>query len=140
MMRQKQASLTGDFSPGVPIFRSFDEKSARDFYIDYLGFQVEWEHRFHEGAPLYMQLRLGDAVLHVSEHHGDATPGSAVRIEVADLESFHNRLAGKDYKFANPGIVEQSWGCREVMLTDPFGNRLVFYDEMAARQAAGSAK
>lgn len=118
------------FHGPVPIFRSFDEDKAKAFYKGYLGFEIDWEHRFHEGAPLYMQLRLGDVILHLSEHHGDATPGGSIRIETADLESFHQALQAKDYPNANPGLLDQSWGCREMILTDPFGNKLVFYADL----------
>ena len=42
----------------IPIIRSFDEAKAKEFYIDFLGFRVDWEHRFDENAPLYMQLLI----------------------------------------------------------------------------------
>ena len=45
--------MTG-FHPPIPILRSFDEKMARALYIDFLGFTVQFEHRFGAGAPLYM--------------------------------------------------------------------------------------
>jgi hypothetical protein len=38
----------------TPILRSFDEAKAREFYLDFLGFQVVFEHRFEPGMPLYM--------------------------------------------------------------------------------------
>lgn len=38
----------------VPIFRIFDEAKAREFYIDYLGFTIDFEHRFEDDSPLYM--------------------------------------------------------------------------------------
>ena len=41
-----------------------------------LGFRVDWEHRFRRAAPLYMQVSRDGLVLHLSEHHGDACPGS----------------------------------------------------------------
>ena len=34
----------------VPVLRSFDEAKAREFYVDFLGFTVEWEHRFEPGS------------------------------------------------------------------------------------------
>lgn len=119
-----------EFKPPQPIFRMFDEAKAREFYIDFLGFEVDWEHRFHDGAPLYMQLHLGGAVLHLSEHHGDATPGSAIRIESGQLKAYHAGLQAKGYKYANPGLEDQDWGCRELRVTDPFGNRLVFFEQI----------
>ena len=60
----------------VPILRSFDEAKAREFYVDWLGFTVNWEHRFEPGMPLYMQVSRDGIVLHISEHHGDGSPGA----------------------------------------------------------------
>ena len=79
----------------IPILRSFDEAKAKAFYCDFLGFRVDWEHRFAVGWPLYCQVSLGDCVLHLSEHHGDATPGSALRIGVGDVEAFAAALRAK---------------------------------------------
>ena len=111
------------------IFRSFDETKAKEFYIDYLGFELEFEHRFHDNAPLYMGIIRDGFRLHLSEHYGDATPGSAIRIEICDLSAFHESL-DKNYKYARPDIMDQTWGCREVIINDPFGNRLVFYEDV----------
>ncbi|MGC4006656.1 MAG: glyoxalase superfamily protein [Pirellulales bacterium] len=61
-----------------PILRIFDEAKAREFYLGFLGFSIDWEHRFDERAPLYMQISLAGCVLHLSGHHGDCCPGSTV--------------------------------------------------------------
>ena len=110
----------------TPILRSFDEVKAKEFYVDFLGFKVDWEHRFEPGAPLYMQVSKDGCVLHLSEHHGDATPGSAMRIETTDLELFHRELTEKRYKYARPGINDTPWGTRDMPIKDPFGNTLTF--------------
>ena len=112
----------------VPILRSFDEARARAFYLDYLGFSVDWEHRFEPALPLYMQLSRDGCLLHLSEHHGDACPGAALRIACADLPALHAELRAKVYGCARPGIVETPWETREMTLHDPFGSRLVFID------------
>ena len=117
------------FQPPIPILRSFDESKARAFYIDSLGFKVDWEHRFTEDAPLYMQLSLGDCVLHLSEHHGDATPGSGLRID-CDLRPYFKAIKDKPHLGNNPQLLEQTWGMLEIILTDPFGNRLVFCETL----------
>ena len=44
------------FNQATTILRFFDESKAREFYIDYLGFKVDWEHRFANDMPLYMQV------------------------------------------------------------------------------------
>jgi hypothetical protein len=66
----------------VPILRSFDGGKAREFYVGFLGLNVDWEHRFEPETPLYMQVSRAGIVLHISEHHGDATPGSHTRPEM----------------------------------------------------------
>jgi catechol 2,3-dioxygenase-like lactoylglutathione lyase family enzyme len=116
----------------VPILRSFDEAKTRAFWCDWLGFTVDWEHRFASGMPLYLQIRRGDCVLHVSEHHGDATPGSAVRIAAADLEGLLAELRARPYSSLNPGIEAQPWGTDEIALRDPFGNRVIFWQDRPA--------
>ena len=72
-------------------------------------------------------MRRDNCVLHISEHHGDATPGSRVRVYVDDIDRLHSALVAKAYKFARPGIQNQPYGTREVSVADPFGNSLVFY-------------
>ena len=109
----------------IPIFRIFDEKKAREHYVEYLGFNVEFEHRFHENAPLFMGISRDDVVIFLSEHHGDGSPGHFVRVDVDGLDDLHRELQSKNYKYMNPGIQEQEWG-REVVVYDPFGNRLIF--------------
>ena len=65
-------------------------------------------------------------MLHLSEHHGDCSPGAAVRIETGDVAAFHAELLSKRYKYARPGIEDTPWGTREMSVKDPFGNRLTF--------------
>jgi hypothetical protein len=110
----------------VPILRIFDEAKAREFYIDFLGFRVDWEHRFEPGLPLYMQVSLGECVLHLSEHHGDCAPGGHLRIPTAKLDAYQAMLLAKQYKYARPGIEAMPWGTRDMTIGDPFGNALTF--------------
>jgi catechol 2,3-dioxygenase-like lactoylglutathione lyase family enzyme len=119
------------FSRPIPILRIFSVEKAREFYFDYLGFQLDWEHTFEPGMPIYMQVSRGDLLLHLSEHHGDGSPGAAVFIEMIGLQEFHAELTAKNYKYLRPGILDQDWGMREMHLIDPFGNRLRFAERIA---------
>lgn len=67
--RENEVALAG----AIPILRIFDERVARDFYLGYLGFTVDWEHRFGDDFPLYCPLSRSQTVLHLSAHHGDDT-------------------------------------------------------------------
>ncbi len=115
-----------EFQPPIPILRSFDEKATKSFYIDFLGFEILFEHRFEPGLPLYLGVRRGDCVLHISEHHGDSTPGSALRIEVPDVHAYCRSLNEKKSNHARPGVQKQSWGYDDMSIADPSGNRLIF--------------
>jgi Glyoxalase superfamily protein len=98
-----------------PIIRIFDEAKAR-------------EHRFGENFPLYMQVSRAGMGLHLSGHHGDATPGSNVFVTMRGVHAFQQELAGKDYRFLKPGVEALPWG--EMMeVIDPFGNRIRFCEQ-----------
>ena len=115
----------------TPILRSFDEARVKAFYVDFLGFELEFEHRFGPGAPLYMGVRKGDCVLHLSEHYGDGAPGAAVRIPVDDVTAYMAELRTKNFGNARPGCPqEQPWGSLEITIQDPASNRLTFYTEL----------
>jgi uncharacterized glyoxalase superfamily protein PhnB len=114
------------FLRAIPILRIFDETKAREFYLGYLGFEIDFEHRFHDNAPLFMGISRDGFPLFLSEHHGDGTPGSHVRIDVIGVRDLHAELASRRYRYMNPGIQEQEWGQRELCVIDPFGNRLIF--------------
>ncbi len=110
----------------TPILRIFDLAKAKEFYVDFLGFTIDWEHRFGENFPVYLQVSRDDCVLHLSEHHGDTTPGSRVIIAISGIEDFHRELSERGYRYLKPAIEDTEWGSRVMTLTDPFGNRLTF--------------
>jgi hypothetical protein len=99
----------------VPIFRVADGRAAADWYAR-LGFAVIGEHRFEPDLPLYLFLRRGDDVyLHLSEHTGDARPGTLVYLYVDDVDAVAAEFGVQ--------VHAEPWA-REVELTDPDGNRL----------------
>ena len=99
---------------------------ARAFYIDFLGFTVQFEHRLAPDAPLYMGIERDGCVLHLSEHFGDGTPGTFVRIEVPDVHAYAKALNTKNYRSARPGVQSQEWGHDDMSIRDPAGNNLIF--------------
>ena len=112
----------------IPILRIFDEAMARGFYLNYLGAAETFSHRFDPKAPLYLGVQLHGADLHLSEHFGDATPGSSIRLKIEDLPRYHAQLIKATYPNANPSITEQPWGL-DMPISDPFGNRIIFCQE-----------
>ncbi|HZV76739.1 MAG TPA: glyoxalase superfamily protein [Candidatus Babeliales bacterium] len=123
---QKRRLVSVAFERSIPILRIFDVTKARQFYLTYLGFAVDFEHRFHDKAPLFMGISRDGLPLFLSEHHGDGSPGAHVRIDVRGLDELRAELASRDYRYMNPSIQEQEWGTRELCVIDPFGNKLIF--------------
>lgn len=115
-----------EFGKTIPIFRMFSLEKAKEFYLGFLGFKVDWEHAFHPGAPIYMQVSRDGVALHLSEHHGDGTPGSVAYVYMKGVKELHRELIDKNYRHNRPDLQQQTWGMLEVMVIDPFNNRIVF--------------
>ncbi len=47
------------FTKAIPVIRIFDETRARAFYLDFLGFEIEFKHRYANGIPLYFLGKYG---------------------------------------------------------------------------------
>lgn len=110
----------------TPILRIFDVAKAKEFYIDWLEFKLEWEHSFEENFPVYMEVSKDDIKIHLTEHHGDATPGSGIFITCTDITAYCEKLKTKNYKFYKPAVKKTFYNALCMSVTDPFGNRLSF--------------
>jgi catechol 2,3-dioxygenase-like lactoylglutathione lyase family enzyme len=118
----------------TPILRIFDYDKAIEFYVNWLGFKVDWEHEFEPGTtPKYIQVSLRDLVFHLSEHHGDASPGSHIRVNYFEgLRAYNKELNDKKYKYGRPGLQVPEWNQKTIYMTvhDPFGNRITFNEDV----------
>lgn len=115
----------------IPVLRIFDEAKARAFYVDWLGFRVDWEHRFEPGMPLYLQVSRDGLTLHLTEHHGDGSPGAAVFLRCRDVRAFHAEITSRPYAHLRPGVEKTFHQSIQMKLLDPFGNRLLFDETVA---------
>jgi uncharacterized glyoxalase superfamily protein PhnB len=118
----------------IPILRIFDVQKAKDFYCGFLGFAVDWEHTFEPGMPVYMQVSRGSLRLHLSEHHGDGSPGIHIHVEMTGVEDFHREVMAKGYRFMRPGLQDEFYGARAMHVIDPFGNRISFAEYKEPRE------
>jgi uncharacterized glyoxalase superfamily protein PhnB len=121
----------------IPLLRIFDVEKAKEFYAGFLGFQIDWEHRFDEKAPLYMQVSRGGFVLHLTEHHGDCCPGSTVFVRMTGLDEFHREISAKNYPYLRPGVEPTFYGSKCMEVIDPFGNRIRFNEYLKSAAAGG---
>jgi hypothetical protein len=111
-----------ELQPPVPVLSIVSMEKAREFYVDFLGFALDW------GDASYAQISRSGVQIHLAEHSGEASPGSTVYIRMSGLDAFHQELSGRNDGDALPGIHHTFYDAREFAMTDPFGNRLRFVE------------
>lgn len=74
-------------------------------------------------------------MLKLSEHSGDACTGAAVKLHTDNIEEYVAKLVANPYPPGvaeqDPGVAERPWGSLDMVLLDPFGNRLIFTNASA---------
>ena len=106
-----------------PVLRILDEAKAKDFYVDQLGFTVDWEWRHEPHYPIFMAVSKEGLAFFLSEHSGDAEVGGRAYLAVEDVDAWYAEASERGAKADSPP-QDQPWGQREVTFCDPFGNRI----------------
>ena len=102
-----------------------DPQRSLAFYVDGLGFNVDWEHRFEPGLPVFMQLTRAGQSIFLTEHAGDCKVGGAAYFVVPDVDSCYKEFKSRGVVVTEPP-EDAPYGPREMLVTDPDGNRLRF--------------
>lgn len=114
----------------IPQLRMISATHSLPFYVDQLGFTIDWEHRFEPGFPLFVQLTREGQTIFLSEHSGDCEPGGAVYFLVPDVDQLYAAISARGVVPGRGHAPEDTpWGTREMLLYDPDGNRLRFATE-----------
>ncbi|MYL49850.1 VOC family protein [Halobacillus litoralis] len=108
----------------IPTLKISNEERSQAFYVEALGFQVDWEHRFEPGYPVFMQISREGDVLYLTAHEGDCQPGGLVHFLVDDIDRFYETLPQGKLEVNPP--YEMVEGVRMVRISDPDGNELRF--------------
>ncbi|MCB9893930.1 MAG: VOC family protein [Planctomycetes bacterium] len=106
----------------VPVLQIDDYQQACDYYVDGLGFSIDFEHRHEPGFPVFMGIRKGELYMHLSEH-GRGHPGTEVYVFVDDVKFWYERCQAKSVPTDGPPDAKP-WGNTELALKDPFRNLL----------------
>lgn len=69
--------------------------------------------------------------MHLSEHHGDASPGATVFVPMRGVPAFHRELTEQRCVYDRPSIENTPWG-DVLAVHDPFGNRIRFCEQHAS--------
>jgi hypothetical protein len=98
-----------------PILRVESWERAVDWYRQ-IGFEPVGEpHRFEAGLPAFGTVQNGEVGLYLSEHTGDARPGTLIYLWVDEVDPIARQF----------GVVpdDMPWA-RDFEIIDPDGNRL----------------
>jgi uncharacterized glyoxalase superfamily protein PhnB len=109
----------------IPQLRITQAERSLGFYLQGLGFRVDWEHRFEPGFPVFMQLTREGQTLFLTEHTGDCEVGGAVYFIVPSAPACLAEFERNGIRPTTP-LTDMPWGTQEFLLTDPDGNRLRF--------------
>lgn len=103
--------------------RITDYEASKEFYLQKLGFQIDWEHRFGSAFPVFLQMTKEGLSLYLSEHKGDCQVGGLAYFYVSDVDAWFEDCQRHGVVPILPP-TNQPWGNREMRLSDPDGNHL----------------
>lgn len=121
-----------EIESSIPVLRMLDVGKSRSFYVEFLGYSIDWEHQFSPelpDSPVYMQVSLGGSRLHLNGHAEADAPTTEVRIPVMRLSAYCEALRQKVTDGDRPEVVDPRYtGTNTDMnIYDPSGNLLVFW-------------
>jgi hypothetical protein len=116
----------------IPVFRVFDYAKAMAFYVEWLGFKIEWEQKPDDG-PFQVRLSLREVTLHLVEHADEGSLGTWVIVpEFKHLIAYRKIICPDGGKFPKPELrkVPREPNSISMTVVDPFFNRIEFREAM----------
>jgi len=110
----------------IPHLRILDYQKAVDFYVGVLGFEIDFEWRHEPELPVYMGIRRGALLAHLSEYEASGPPGEGrgMTLAVEDVDAWALTVERAGVPFERE-IQTQPWGARDFIVHDPFDNVIV---------------
>ena len=110
----------------VPALRITNYDRSKAFYVERLGFRVEWEHRFEPNFPVFMAIARDGMQIYLSEHSGDCRVGGLVHFVIEDVNAWSREFTARGVKLTEP--PNNDLGFLNMTVTDPDGNQLRFME------------
>ena len=110
----------------IPTLRMTNYARSRGFYVERLGFTVEWEHRFGPNMPVFLSLSRDGMQIYLSEHSGDCEVGGLVHFLIPDVDAWHAEFQQRGATVAE--APNDDLGFRNMTIRDPDGNQLRFME------------
>jgi catechol 2,3-dioxygenase-like lactoylglutathione lyase family enzyme len=110
----------------VPTLRITNYTRSKAFYVDQLGFRVEWEHRFEANFPVFMAVARDGMQIYLSEHSGDCKVGGLVHFVIEDVDAWCREFTARGIQPTE--LPNNDLGFLNMTITDPDGNQLRFME------------
>jgi len=110
----------------VPALRITNYERSKAFYVDQLGFCVEWEHRFEPSLPVFMSVARDGMQIYLSEHSGDCQVGGLVHFVIEDVDAWYREFTARGVQPTEP--PNNDLGFVNMTITDPDGSLLRFME------------
>jgi len=110
----------------IPALRITDYERSKAYYIQTLGFTVEWEHRFEPYFPVFMSIVRDGMRIYLSQHKGDCQVGGLVHFMIPDVDAWHAEFQSKGAVVCD--APNDDLGFRNMTIRDPDGNQLRFME------------
>lgn len=116
----------------IPVCRVFDYDKAIDFYVNWMGFKIEWEERPDDG-PFQIRLSLREISLHLVEMRDEGNLGTwAIITGFKNLVPYRKITSLKPSAYKMPVLkkVPREPNTLSMTVVDPFFNRIEFRETM----------
>ena len=116
----------------TPVFGIASYEDAVNHYVNWLGFNLDWEWREAPGRPVIMSISRSGVTIMLNEAATDSTH-SRLNLKVDDLQALID-----EWNARRPGSVEIAvdppYDIPTASVTDPFGNFVAFEQPITPAQ------
>ena len=113
----------------MPVLEIRSYQDAVAFYVDWLGFRIDWEWRSSKDSPVYMQISRDGLYLRLNSYQSDGAKHCAMVVD--DLEAYVHEWKTKCPDWQDEMRVVDLGNPKPAKLMDledPFGNTLAFQE------------
>ncbi len=104
----------------VPDIKSQHLAQSREFYVDFLGFELAMDLGF---VMTFVSPSNPTAQISVMRDDGGSTLLPDVSVEVADVDHVYQRAVDRGLEIVYP-LTDEPWGVRRFFVVDPNGTIL----------------
>jgi catechol 2,3-dioxygenase-like lactoylglutathione lyase family enzyme len=112
----------------VPDIKSQHPHQSREFYVDFLGFELAMDMGF---VMTFVSPSNPTAQISVVRDDGGSTLLPDISVEVADVNRLHERAVERGLKIVYP-LTDEPWGVRRFFVVDPNGTILNILSHLPA--------